>query len=82
MSVKFQVTLPESFAAELRHEADRMQIPLAQWIRQVMEQELRQRRRRTGEPPLAWLDRIQVDDEQSDTAARVDEILYGSSRLR
>jgi hypothetical protein len=77
MSVKFQITLPESLFTELRLEAGRRDIPVAEFIRNTMRRELKADRKRVNEAgPLAWLDQIQVDDEP-DVSSRIDEILYG-----
>jgi len=40
MSVKFQITLPEGLAVRLKAEAKRRKTPLAQFIRETMEDKL------------------------------------------
>jgi hypothetical protein len=75
MSVKFQITLPEDLAFRLKREAARRKTPLAQFIRETMERELR-----SGKPGgnrfLASIRGI-VKCEDRDLSSRVDEILYG-----
>jgi hypothetical protein len=74
MSVKFQITLPDDLAYQLKRAAARRKTPLAQFIRETMQDKLL-------EPPKrnAFLDRITgiVDSDETDLASRVDEILYG-----
>ena len=74
MSQKFQITLPEDLAAELKQEAARQGIPLAEFIRQTMRERLlvaavSQR------DTLASITGI-VDGAETDLSSRVDEILY------
>ncbi len=74
MSQKFQITLPEDLAAELKQEAARQGVPLAEFIRQTMRERLlvaavSQR------DPLASITGI-VDGAETDLSSRVDEILY------
>ncbi len=74
MSRKFQITLPEDLAAELKQEAARQGVPLAEFIRQTMRERLlvaavSQR------DPLASITGI-VDGAETDLSSRVDEILY------
>ena len=77
MSHKFQITLPDDLAAELRKAAAGRGIPLAEFIRQVMRENLRQSRSRSRDQrnPLASIAGI-VDREETDLASRVDDILY------
>jgi hypothetical protein len=76
MSVKFQITLPEDLAYQLKRAAAQRKTPLAQFIRETMQDKLR-------EPPAkrnSFLDRITGiagDCHETDLASRVDEILYG-----
>lgn len=75
MSVKFQITLPEELAAKLKSASARMNMPLAQFIRETMEERLREvKPGRNG-----FLARITgiAHSEETDLASRVDEILYG-----
>ena len=78
MPTKFQVTLPDDLADELKQAAEARGVPLAEWIRVTMKLELRR-----AAAPLKrgahWLDTIRVDDAR-DTAARADSILYGDDR--
>ena len=78
MATKFQVTLPDELAHELKHAAAERGVPLAEWIRTAMRQEL-QRAAVPVKKGSHWLDRIRVDDAP-DTARRADEILYGEPR--
>jgi len=78
MSVKYQITLPDDLAIELKQTAERLKIPLAQLIRETMEQRLRATKgQRTSKPnhPLASIIGL-VDSDERDLASRVDEILY------
>jgi metal-responsive CopG/Arc/MetJ family transcriptional regulator len=77
MSHKFQITLPDDLASELRQEAAQRGVPLAEFIRQAMRERLRQSRSRSrgSKPPLATIVGI-VNSDETDLAARVDEILY------
>ena len=54
MSVKYQITLPEPLAEEMRATAARLKVPLAQFIRETMEDKLRElKSRKRKERPLA-----------------------------
>jgi hypothetical protein len=77
MSVKYQITLPEPLAEQMHATAARLKIPLAQFIRETMEDKLREVKSqdRKGHP-LAWMEKLRVDIPDTDLAARVDEILY------
>ena len=75
MSHKFQITLPDDLAEELRTEATRAGVPLAELIRETMRERLRKSDPPSGIPPLAAVTGI-VDSEDTDLAAHVDEILY------
>jgi hypothetical protein len=74
MSHKFQITLPEDLAAELKQGAKRQGIPLAEFIRQTM----RERMRASVPSQTASLASITgiVDGADTDLSTRVDEILY------
>jgi len=77
VSVKYQITLPEPLAEEMRSTAERLKIPLAQFIRETMEDKLRElksRKRKTG--PLDWMKGMAKGIKDTDLASRVDEILY------
>ena len=74
MSRKFQITLPEDLAAELKQEAARQGVPLAEFIRQTMRERLRAAAASHGDP-LASITGI-VDGAETDLSSRVDEILY------
>jgi len=76
--MKFQVTLPDDFAEEARNVSARLRIPLAQFIRDSMQQRLNDlRREKTG--TTRFLERFSgiIDTGETDLASRVDEILYG-----
>ena len=77
MSHKFQITLPDDLASELRQEAAQRGVALAEFIRQTMRERLRQSRSRSREnkPPLAAIVGL-VNSNETDLAARVDDILY------
>jgi hypothetical protein len=78
VSVKYQITLPEPLAQEMRTAADRLKIPLAQFIREAMEDRLRElkvsKKRKAG--PLDWMKGMAKGIKDTDLASRVDEILY------
>ncbi|MCP5114165.1 MAG: hypothetical protein GY953_25320 [bacterium] len=81
MSVKFQITLPEKLAAELKTAAAKREIPLAQFIRETMEEQLRTAKQPRLTDPLSWMDGLaNIDD--TDLSSRVDEILYGDKGVR
>jgi hypothetical protein len=77
--MKFQVTFPDAFAEEARIVSARLKIPLAQFIRDSMEQRLRELRNQGG-GGRRFLERFSgaINTGESDLASRVDEILYGS----
>jgi hypothetical protein len=77
VSVKYQITLPGPLAEEMRAAAARLKIPLAQFIRETMEDKLRDLKSRKGKRrPLEWMERLRVDIPDADLASRIDEILY------
>ena len=75
MSTKFQVMLPDGLARELKREAARRKIPLAEFIRRTMQARLREDRRTDPADPFAGVTGI-VDAAETDLAARIDEWLY------
>ena len=75
MSHKFQITLPDDLAGELRAEAAQAGVPLAELILETMRERLRNPDVRSGTVPLAAVIGI-VDADETDLAARVDEVLY------
>ena len=75
MSVKFQITLPHHLALELKRAAGRQKISLAQFIRETMEERLRQTKRNSQPDPFASITGL-VNSDETDLAAKVDEILY------
>jgi hypothetical protein len=78
MSVKFQMVLPDDLAARLKREAAIMEIPLAEFVRQTMEEKLSARAKRLKGRAL---DSIVggFHSGEGNLAAKVDEILYGKS---
>lgn len=82
MSVKFQITLPDELAFRLKREAARRKIPLAQFIRETMDRELRNGKSKTGGNRfLASIRGIARNCHETDLSSRVDEILYGPDAL-
>jgi hypothetical protein len=75
MSTKFQITLPNDLALELKQAASREKLPLAQFIRETMEIRLRQQRSaRRGDPFASITDLVATPDTH--LSESVDEILY------
>jgi hypothetical protein len=77
MSVKFQITLPEGLAHALKTAAARHGIPLAQFVRETMEDKLGRDNAANREDPFAWMDGLVFDSGETDVSSRVDEIVYG-----
>jgi hypothetical protein len=75
MSVKLQSTLPDDLAVELKSSAARLEIPVTQWIRETMEAKLQELKAEKNSDPFASITGI-IDSQETDLAARVDEILY------
>ena len=75
MSRKFQITLPDDLASDLKREAAKLGIPLAELVRQTMKERLRRSTPDRAANPLASITGI-IDSEESHLAARVDEIVY------
>jgi chorismate-pyruvate lyase len=75
MSRKFQITLPEELSAEMKTAASRMNMPLGQFIRQTMQEKLREVKAAKGADPFAWMDGL-AETEETDLASRIDEILH------
>lgn len=77
VSIKYQITLPEPLADEMRTTAAKLKIPLAQFIRETVEDKLRELKAHDGNGrPLEWMEKLRVDIPDTDLASRVDEILY------
>jgi len=77
MSLKFQVTLPGELASEMKATAAQLRIPLAQFIRETMQDRLRElKAQRKDEAPFEWMKKLRVDIPDTDLASRVDEFLY------
>ena len=83
MSLKYQITLPEDLAADMKEAAARLGIPLAQFIREAVQERLTQSKSAKRKDPFAWMDGL-ADIDETDGASRIDEILYrdGGSRPR
>ncbi|HUE24641.1 MAG TPA: hypothetical protein VMQ86_23355 [Bryobacteraceae bacterium] len=75
MSVKFQITLPDDLAHELKQAAQREKLPLAQLIRETMVVRLRQTRSANCGDPFASITNL-VGAPDTDLSESVDEILY------
>ena len=75
--MRFQITLPERLAKEMRAAAARLKVPLAQFIRETMEDKLRDlKSRKRKEHPLAWMRGMAKGIKDTDLSSRIDEILY------
>ena len=74
MSTKFQVTFPDPLMAQLKRESKRLDISVAEFVRQSTESSLRAKRR-SGEfvDPFASITGL-VNSDETDLASRVDEI--------
>lgn len=72
MSARFQFTLPDALAGELKREARRRNMPLAEWIRQTMENGLRKQRAQSSRDALEWLDQLAVSEPDAGVASRRD----------
>lgn len=81
MSTKFQITLPEELAARMKLAAAGQGKPLAQFIRETMEEKLRRLKSPAPGDPFAWMDGLAGTDD-ADLASRADEILYGDAGIR
>lgn len=75
MSLKFQITLPEDLAAEMKAAAASVGISCAQFIRQSMEEKLVAVTSGKSKDPFAWMDGL-ADLNETDLASRIDEVLY------
>jgi hypothetical protein len=80
MSLKYQITLPEDLAAEMKVAASRLGVPLAEFMRQTMQERLRRQKPSKSADPFAWMDGL-ADTDETDLASRVDEILYRDARV-
>ena len=77
MSVKYQIVLPDDLSHQMRAAAARLKVPLAQFIRETMEDRLRQMKSvKSKQRPFDWMRKLRVDIPDRDLASRVDEILY------
>jgi hypothetical protein len=75
MSTKFQITLPADLALDLKQAASREKLPLAQFIRETMENRLRQQRSASSGDPFASITNL-ADAPDTNLSESVDEILY------
>ena len=75
MSVKFQITLPERLAIELKQAAAKRKVSLARLIRDTMDERLRPKRGVAVRDPFDAITGL-VESEETDLASRVNETLY------
>jgi hypothetical protein len=75
VSVKFQVTLPDDLALALKQAAARDRVPPAEYIRAAMAEQLNRQSHTDSVDPFASITDI-GGEQDTDLAARVDEILY------
>jgi hypothetical protein len=75
MSVKYQITLPVDLYVELKATSARRGMPLAEFIRETMEERLRREGQSCETNPFASITGI-LNQAPSDLSERVDEILY------
>ena len=73
MSCKIQITLPDDLVADLKSEAAKLGISLAEFVRETMKKRLQKGKQDAN--PLASITGI-IDSEERYLAAQVDEILY------
>ena len=76
MSVKYQITLPDDLAAELKATAQRLKISLAELIRESMQRRLQELKAHGRRDPFASITNL-VNSNETDLSQRVDELLYG-----
>lgn len=75
--MKYQIVLPDDLSHQMRAAAARLKVPLAQFIRETMEDRLRQMKSvKSKQRPFDWMRKLRVDIPDRDLASRVDEILY------
>ena len=61
----------------MRSTAERLKVPLAQFIRETMEDKLRElQSKEHTEAPLSWMKGMAKGIKETNLASRVDEILY------
>ena len=78
MSVKYQITLPDDLAFRMREATRSMSIPLAQFIRETMEEKLDRLWDAPETGPFASI-RGLVEADTASCSTEVDEVI-GSSR--
>ena len=78
MSIKYQITLPDGLASELKATAERLKMPLAELIRETMQRRLQELKAGDRSDPFASITGL-VKSDETDLSQRVDEILYGGS---
>ncbi len=76
MSVKYQITLPEDLAFRMREATLSLKIPLAQFIRETMEEKLDRLRSASDNDPFASI-RGLVEGEPG-CSTEVDEVIAAS----
>lgn len=74
MSVKYQIVLPDSLAAELKRLADELGVPRSEIIRDAVEARLKTYRVRSRDPFARITGLVESGDRT--VSSRVDEILY------
>ena len=68
--------MPERLAKEMCATGARLKVPMAQFIRETMEDKLRDlKSRKRKEHPLAWMRGMAKGIKDTDLASRIDEIL-------
>jgi hypothetical protein len=75
MSLKFQITLPDSLMADLKRESSKAGVSVAELIRQSVAERLRQKPARSRQDPFDSIDGLANSGETA-LAASVDDILY------
>jgi hypothetical protein len=78
MSLKYQITLPENLAFQMREVVRLRNMPLAQFIRETMEEKLARLRNEPGPDPFAQI-RGLVDTGETDWSTQVDEVIANST---
>jgi metal-responsive CopG/Arc/MetJ family transcriptional regulator len=76
MSLKFQLVLPDDLAHQIKAEAKRQNVSASEFIREAVGEKLAHRERSDKRSFIEKITGI-CDSDETDLAARVDEILYG-----
>ena len=75
VSIRFQITLPDDLALDLKRAAARQKMPLAQFIRETMEARLKEANSPAAGDPFACIADL-VDAPDTDLSEGIDDILY------